>query len=99
TAKGLMEVASQPDLNVRYTLGSGRRKEVDVYPAGWYGLGTRRVLRAYTQGTLIIDLRDPKKQALVWRTITVEDKDDPPKIAENINDMVKKAIDKYPPKK
>jgi hypothetical protein len=28
TEKGLMEVASQPDLNVRFTLGSARRKEV-----------------------------------------------------------------------
>src|ERR1041385_7006796 len=38
TEKGLLEVPSQPDLNVRFTLGSARRSEVETYPAGWRGL-------------------------------------------------------------
>src|ERR1700704_5522848 len=38
TEKGLMEVESKPDLNVRFTLGSARRTEVEAYRqagAGW----------------------------------------------------------------
>jgi hypothetical protein len=67
TEKGLMEVESKPDLNVRFTLGQARKTEVEAYPAGWRGLGTRRVRVAYTQGTLVINLRDPVRKELVWR--------------------------------
>jgi hypothetical protein len=97
--KGLVEVSAKPDLNVRFTLGAARRSEVEAYPAGWRGLGTRRVRVAYTEGTLVINLRDTSKRELVWRGIAVEDKSDPAKISEHLDDMVKKAIEKYPPKK
>ena len=99
TEKGLTETETRPDLNVRYSLGSSRRREVEAYPAGWRGLGTRRVVVPITEGTLVIDLRDPKKQALVWRAIAIEDKSDAAKLEERIDDMVRKSIDKYPPKK
>jgi len=36
---------------------------------------------------------------LVWRAVVVEDKGDPAKIADRLDEMVKKAIEKYPPKK
>ena len=99
TEKGLTEVSAKPDLNVRFTLGSARRSEVEAYPAGWRGLGTRRVRVAYTEGTLVINLRDTSKRELVWRAIAVEDKSDPAKISEHLDDMVRKSIEKYPPKK
>ena len=99
TEKGLMEVESKPDLNVRFTLGSARRNEVETYPAGWRGLATRRVRVAYTQGTLVINLRDTNRKELVWRAIAVEEKNDPMEISKHLDDMVKKAIEKYPPKK
>jgi len=99
TEKGLMEVATQPDLNVRFTLGAARRSEVEAYPAGWRGLATRRVRVAYTQGTLVINLRDTSRKELVWRSIAVEDKDDPAQISQHLDDMVRKSIEKYPPKK
>ena len=97
--KGLMEVAAQPDLNVRFTLGSARRSEVEAYPAGWRGLGTRRVRVAYTEGTLVINLRDTSRKELVWRSIATEDKNDPAQISQHLDDMVKHSIDRYPPKK
>lgn len=97
--KGLMEVEGKPDLNVRFSLGSARRNEVETYPAGWRGLGTRRVRVAYTQGTLVINLRDTNRKELVWRAIAVEEKNDPMEISKHLDDMVKKAIEKYPPKK
>jgi hypothetical protein len=98
-AKGLQMVASGPaDLNVRYRFGSARKTEVDAYPAGWRGWGTRVVRRPYTEGTLVIDLRDPSTKSLVWRGIASEDKGDASKVQGKIDDMVKKSFDKYPPK-
>lgn len=98
TQKGLTEVETRPDLNVRYTLGAARRNQVEAYPAGWRGLGTRIVRVPYAEGTLVLDLRDPKRQALVWRAITTEEKSNATKIADHLDDMVRKSIDKYPPK-
>ncbi len=100
TAKGLTLVPSGPsDLNVRYTFGAARKTEIEAYPAGWYGLGTRYVRVPYAEGTLVIDLRDPTTRSLVWRAIAAEEKSDATKIQGKLDDMVKKSIDKYPPKK
>ncbi len=100
TARGLTMVTSGPsDLNVRYTFGAARRTEVEAYPAGWYGMRTRYVRVPYAEGTLVIDLRDPATRSLVWRTIAAEEKNDASKIQGKLDDMVKKSIGKYPPKK
>ena len=100
TAKGLTLVTSGPsDLNIRYTFGAARKTEIEAYPAGWYGLGTRYVRVPYAEGTLVVDLRDPTTHSLVWRAIAAEEKSDATKIQGKLDDMVKKSIDKYPPKK
>jgi Domain of unknown function (DUF4136) len=100
TAKGLTLVASgASDLNVRYTFGAARKTEIEAYPAGWYGFGTRYVRVPYAEGTLVIDFRDPTTRSLVWRAIAAEEKSDATKIQGKLDDMVKKSIDKYPPKK
>jgi hypothetical protein len=99
TMRGLTEVDNRPDLNIRYSLGSGRKTEIDRYPAGWRGYGTRVVAVHYTEGTLVMDLRDSKKHELVWRAIAIEDKTDPMKIQSSLEDMVRKSFEKYPPKK
>jgi len=100
TAKGLTLVTSGPsDLNVRYTFGAARKTEIEAYPAGWYGFGTRYVRVPYAEGTLVIDLRDPTTRSLVWRAIAAEEKSDATKLQGNLDDMVKKSIEKYPPKK
>jgi hypothetical protein len=98
TAKGLRQVSAKSDLNVRYTLGSARKREVETYPAGWRGWGTRRVVVPYSEGTLVIDLRDPSTRSLVWRAVAVEHKSDPSKLEGKLEDMVKKSFEKYPPK-
>ena len=100
TAKGLTLVTSGPsDLNVRYTFGAARKTEIEAYPAGWYGFGTRYVRVPYAEGTLVIDLRDPTTRSLIWRAIAAEEKSDATKIQGKLDDMVKKSIDKFPPKK
>jgi len=98
TAKGLTEATGASDLNVRYTLGAVRASELEAFPAGWRGWGTRVVRVPYTEGTLVIDLRDPSTKSLVWRAIAREKKDDASKIEGKLDDMVRKSIDKYPPK-
>ena len=98
TAKGLAIVSGKSDLNVRYRFGSARRAEIERYPAGWRGLGTRVVRVPYTEGTLVIDLRDTTTRSLVWRGIASEEKSDARKIEGKLDDMVRKALEKYPPK-
>jgi hypothetical protein len=98
TAKGLVKVSGRSDLNVRYRFGSARKTELETYPAGWRGWGTRVVRVPYTEGTLVIDLRDPSTRSLVWRGIARVEKGDGSKIEGKLDDMVKKTFDKYPPK-
>lgn len=98
TARGLTLVTGKSDLNVRYRLGTARRVEREAYPAGWRGWGTRIVRVPYTEGTLVIDLRDPSTRSLVWRAIASEEKSDATKIQSKLDDMVKKSFEKYPPK-
>ena len=98
TARGLEVTTGRSDLNVRYRFGSARKAELETYPAGWRGFGTRVVRVPYTEGTLVIDLRDPSTRSLVWRGIASEEKSDGTKIEGKLDDMVRKAIDKYPPK-
>ena len=100
TARGLTQAASGPsDLNIRYVLGTAPRTEVEAYPAGWRGFGTRYVRVPYAEGTLVINLRDPATQSLVWRSIAQEEKRDAVDIQKKLDDMVRKSIEKYPPKK
>jgi hypothetical protein len=97
--KGLEESPTgRVDLNVRYTFGSARKTELESYPAGWRGWGTRVVRVPYSEGTLVIDLRDPTTRALVWRGIASEDKSEATKLQGKLDDMVKKPLEKYPPK-
>ena len=89
TAKSLTEVSDRADLNVVYHFGSARKNELESYPAGWRGWGTRVVRVPYAEGTLVIDLRDPGTHSLVWRAIASEEKSDPVKIEGKLDDMVK----------
>jgi hypothetical protein len=98
-AKGLTFVAiGRSDLNVRYTLGAVRKAETEAYPAGWRGWGTTVVRVPFTEGTLVLDLRDGGTRSLVWRAIAREDKSDAEKVEGKLDDMVRKSLDKYPPK-
>jgi hypothetical protein len=54
TEKGLTEVESKPDLNVRFTLGQARKTEVEAYPAGWRGLGASPTPRERWSSTCAI---------------------------------------------
>ena len=98
-AKGMQEAPDRPDVVITYVLGAADKRDVDVVPAGWYGRRRRRVVTHYTQGTLVIDLRDAQKRELIWRATCTDTAGDPNKISEHIDKDVKKAFEKYPPKK
>lgn len=98
SARGLILAEGKSDLNVRYTLGAVRTQEIETYPAGWRGWGTRVVRVPRTEGTLVINLRDPATQSLVWRAIVTEEKSNASQVQGKLDNMVKKAFDKYPPK-
>ncbi len=97
TAKGLTESNDKPDVIVSYSLGSSNRKQTERYPTRWGG--SRRVTTQYAEGTLVIDMRDPLRQELVWRAVAVADNHDAAKIQAKLGDMVKKSFDKFPPRK
>jgi hypothetical protein len=99
TSRGLFQTQSGPaDLNLVYHFGTARKTEVEAYPAGWRGWGTRYVRVPYAVGTLVIDLRDPSTHSLVWRGISREEQSDATKIRGKLDNMVRKPIEKYPPK-
>ena len=99
TARQLTKATGIADLNVFYTLGSRRSVETETYPAGWRGRGTRIAKVSNTEGNLIIDLRDPTTRSLVWRGVATEEKSDPAQVAKRLDEMVKKLLARYPPKK
>jgi hypothetical protein len=98
-AKGLeFVVEGKSSMNVRYTLGAVREVKTEAYPAGWRGYGTAIVRVPYTEGTLVLDFRDPSTRSLVWRAIARVEKGNAQDVEKKLDDMVKKSIDKYPPK-
>ncbi len=99
SARGLEVATGKADLNVRYRLGRRGRRSWSRIRRGGAGWGTRVVRVPYTEGTLVIDLRDPSTRSLVWRGIASEEKSDGGKIEGKLDAMVRKAIEKYPPKK
>lgn len=48
---------------------------------------------------MVIDMRDSSTRSLVWRAVVNEDEPNPAKLADKLDDMVKKAMKEYPPKK
>ena len=98
TARGLTHADQGPDLNVVYHFGSAPKSELESYPAGWRGWGRQWVRVPYAEGTLVIDLRDTQTHSMVWRGIASEEKSDAAKIQGRLDNMVKKSLEKYPPK-
>ena len=62
----------------------------------WWGRGYDQFyVNTYTQGTLILDLIDPKTKQLVWRAYVTGEIGDPD--AKTINSAVSAALKRYPP--
>lgn len=99
TSKGLTKVDGPADINVHFHFGSSQGSQVETYPSGWRGFGTRVVRVPFHEGTLVIDLQDAASKSLLWRGVARQDKGNADKIQGSLDDMVRKTLDKYPPKK
>jgi len=98
-SKHLEETDNRPDLFVTYRLGATGGRKVQAFPVGPRGLGTRRRTVRFTEGTLVIDLRDGGSRSLVWRGVYRDDESTAAKISEKLPEDVKKLFSEYPPKK
>jgi hypothetical protein len=74
------------------------------YRPGWggpaYGGGTRTYVREYDQGTLILDISDPRTSKLMWRgsaQAEVGRKDTPQEREAIINEAVSQILAHFPP--
>jgi hypothetical protein len=67
---------------------------------GSVGIGTGSQVRAYDQGTLLIDVTETVDKKLIWRGIstqTVSEHSDPEKSTSQINETVEKILAQFPP--
>ncbi len=68
---------------------------------GGVGMSTGSQVRAYDQGTLLIDITEPLEDRLIWRGIstqTVSEHSSPSKSTAVINETVEKILKQFPPK-
>jgi hypothetical protein len=107
--KGLHEVnpGQNPDLIVRYWANPETQVDVAVMgnwgPYGpfigsdWSYLYNTVTSTSRHQGTLILDLIDPKAKALVWRVYLVRKMSDPDKDPKKAEDEFTDGLKSYPP--
>jgi hypothetical protein len=110
TARGMTRNETSPDVYVVTHLTFDKQKDISTFstgygPYGWAwggGWGSTDVqVREITMGTLVVDLIDAHKGAVVWRgmaTKEVKQHTDPSKIDKNVNEAVAKIMSNYPPK-
>ncbi len=98
TARGLLMVSGKSDLDVHYYITTADKTKFVNLP-DFRGRGTHLEPVSYAEGTLVIALVDSATGALVWRVIAVEKKNDTRSLDAKLDDLVRKALEKYPPKK
>ena len=99
TARRLTKAIGAADVNVVFTLGTRPVAETEAVPAGPRGRGTGVINIPRLEGNLSVELIDPTTRSLVWHAVVTEVEPDAAKLSKKLDDMVKKAIDKYPPRK
>lgn len=68
---------------------------------GGVGISSGSQVRAYDQGTLLIDITEPLEEKLIWRGIstqTVSEHSSPDESTAVINETVVKILNQFPPK-
>ena len=101
TRRGLQEERDQrADLLIAFRFGSADKREVESWPAGRWGRGTRYTTNRFSEGTLVVDLLKRQGRELVWRGIYRDDEGNASKISSNLPKDIQKLFEKYPsPKK
>lgn len=98
TARGLLMVSGKSDLDVHYYVATADKWKFVNLP-DFRDRGNHLEPESYAQGTLVIALLDSVTRMLVWRVIAVEQKSDARSLDAKLDDLVRKAVEKYPPKK
>jgi hypothetical protein len=112
-AKGYIESSDgQPTFTVRYQYVLRRKLESDGgggrigFGVGTYGrgggiaVGTGNSVREYEEASLVIDLLDPATGELLWRGTgnqRYREYKDPEKTSRDINLLVEKILEQFPP--
>jgi len=104
-AKGYVKTDEKPDLFVVYHVTTDEKTSVTTYGGGYYGWGYHGwgvgfsdvQVNKYTEGTLIIDLVDAEKEALVWRGWATGTLSDRPNY-DRLREVVKGMLAEFPPK-
>lgn len=72
-------------------------------PYGWYGadmpVWTTTTVENFIEGALVLDVVDAKTSKLLWRAYARDEIHDMSQRAKNIDSAVRKALNKFPPKK
>ena len=109
SAGGMTRVDADPDAYVVTHLTFDKQKDITTYsmgygPYGWgWGAGwgaTDIRVRDIVSGTLVIDVVDAAKSAVIWRGIGVKEVKQHPKasdIDKNVSKAVAKILKNFPP--
>jgi Domain of unknown function (DUF4136) len=108
-AKGMTKNETSPDVTVIYHMAFDKEKDITAWSSGYgYGYGwgggwgtTDVRVTEILIGTLLIDIADVNKKALVWRGMGVKEVNTQTKAEKrdkNITNAVKKIMKNYPPK-
>ena len=107
--KGLHEVSlgQNPDLIVRYWANPATQVDVTVmgnwgpygpFISGDWSNGYNEVVStSKNQGTLVLDLIEPRAKALVWRVYLVRKMSDPDKDPKKAEDELSESFKSFPP--
>jgi len=110
-ARGLRRDDADPAVFIVTHLTFDKKKDITAYstspgygPYGWYWGGGWRMtdvrVREILTGTLVIDVVDAKKGALMWRGIAAKELKAHPKsdrVDKNVNEVVVKLLKNFPP--
>jgi hypothetical protein len=107
--KGLARVEpdASPDVLVAYHAAFDKNLRIDGFSTGWgpFGLGPDRTATARVQqilvGALVVDIRDARTRALVWRGMAAGDvkaTDKPDQRDKKITRATEKMFRNYPPR-
>jgi hypothetical protein len=108
--RGLQPVDSSPDLFVTFLLQAtpGSRMVTTVSPDPWWGAGygwyspatwTTTTVENYLQGMLVLDIVDARSSKLLWRAYCGKKIEDFRNRDKDIKAVVRKALQRFPPKR
>jgi len=105
--KGLRPSDRPPDVFVTFYLAAEddvtTRTITEAAPGAWYGwwgmpTWTYTEVDYFKSGVLVLDVVDAATSKLIWRAYCTDTVRDMAHRDKNINDAVRKALDKFPPK-